>query len=63
MNDEQFTLTVNGVEYQATWFPKEEDRRAAWYISSNGETLGHFDGYLGNRKQVENFIQFFLAGR
>lgn len=63
MNNEQIEMTINGVEYKAVWFDKEEDRQAEWYIMRNGEKIGAFAGYPGNKKQVENFIEFFLAGR
>lgn len=63
MNDEQFTMVVNGVEYKATWFPKEDDRRAEWYINRNGEKIGKYAGYPADRKHVENFIEFFLASK
>ena len=61
MNDEQFTIELNGVEYRAVWFDKEDDRRAEWYILRNGTKIGTFAGYPANRPQVENFIRSYIA--
>ena len=61
MSNEQFSLTINGVTYNAVWFDKEDDRQAEWYIDANGERVGKFRGYPSNAKQVENFIRHFLA--
>lgn len=64
MNDpDQIKMTINGVEFTATWFDKEDDRVAEWYIYRNGEKVGKYAGRLANKKRVENFIEFFLAGR
>ena len=63
MNETQFTMVVNGVEYKDIWFDKEDDRKAEWYINRNGEKIGKFAGYPADRKHVENFIENFLAGR
>jgi len=61
MNETEFSLTINGTTFVATWFDKEDDRVAEWYIDANGERVGKFRGYPGNAKQVENFIRHFLA--
>jgi hypothetical protein len=61
MNETEFSLTINGTTYIATWFDKEDDRVAEWHIDANGEHVGKFRGYPGNAKQVENFIRYFLA--
>jgi hypothetical protein len=63
MNETEFTMVVNGVEYKAVWFDKEDDRKAEWYINRNGEKIGKYAGYPADRKHVENFIEFFLASR
>ena len=61
MNNEEFTLTINGTDYKAIWFDKEDDRVAEWYIYRNGTKIGTYAGYPGNRQNVENFIRFFLG--
>ena len=61
MNETEFSLTINGTTYKATWFDKEDDRVAEWYIDANGERVGKVAGYPGNAKQVELFIRHFLA--
>lgn len=63
MNETEFTMTINETEYKAVWHDKEDDRKAEWYIICNGEKIAAYAGYPGNKKQVENFIEFFLAGR
>lgn len=54
---EQFTLTINGTEYTA----KRSENDVEWNIEANGQQLGAFAGYRGDRKHVENFIRYFLA--
>ena len=54
---EQFTLTINGTEYTAKWSENDVE----WNIEANGQQLGAFAGYRGDRKHVENFIRYFLA--
>jgi hypothetical protein len=56
-----FSLTINGTTYNAVWFDKEDDRRAEWYVSVNGNKIGSYAGYPGDAKHVENFIRNFLA--
>lgn len=61
MSPEEFSLTINEVNYRAVWFDKEDDRKAEWYIYSNGTKIGTYAGYPSNYKQVENFIRHFIA--
>lgn len=61
MNNEQFSVTINGVTYNAIWHDKENDRKAEWYIYRNGTKIGTYAGYPSNRNNVENFIRFYLS--
>lgn len=60
MND-SFTIEVDGRVFKATWFEKEDDRLAEWYISVNGNTVARWAGRHDEEQYVENFIRFFVA--
>jgi hypothetical protein len=62
MNNEEIILTINGTTYKAVWFDKEDDRKAEWHISVDGKKVGKYYGYPADKKFVENFIRFYIAG-